>query len=145
MATEYADRANEIKGVLDAIDGVGVVHNRIRLATEWGRFLELFKAPDGTINGWDMTRQAGDPQPPFWEEVWMLRHYRGLRDEDATDLTFQAHLDEVIRAFRDLPNLTFGSVPQGLKIIETDERMMGSVLCHYAECELRIALDYDQL
>ncbi len=145
MALEYEDRANEIKAVLDGVAGRHIVHNRIRLATDWGKFLSLFKDDDGQVNGWDMTRQSASPEPPDWAEIWMLRHYRGLQDEHATDLTFQAHLDAVVRAFRDLPNLSVGSVPLGLKITETDERMMGSVLCHYAECELRIVLDYDQL
>lgn len=141
----YSERVMEIAALVAAVPGAGVVHARSRMAARWGDFLRLFQDPDDQrIRGWEITRKAPvDPQPPDLIETYALRAYFGLQDAAETDLTFQAHLDDVVRLFRDTPNLSFGVVEYGVRFGTIDERMFGDVLVHYAEGELQVRLDYD--
>lgn len=137
--TPYQQRVDEIAAMIAALPGAGRVHNRTRLTTRWADYLAVFQDVDGRINGWEVTRRTPtEPRPPRVLETFVLRHVYGLRDEDATDLTFQEHLDAAVRLFRDQPDLSFGSVPVGLHVVENDIRQFGDVLCHFAECELEV-------
>lgn len=142
---EYQQRVDEIAALVAGVAGAGVVHNRTRLAGSWEDYLKKFKdAAIDRINGWEVTRKGPvEIRPPDAIETYVLRKYHGIADADATDHTFQAHLDAVIRLFRDTHNLSFGSVPIGLRVITIDERSFGGVLVHFAECELGVVSDYD--
>lgn len=114
------------------------------MSARWADFLRLFQDEDKRVCGWEITRKAPvSPEPPDLVETYALRHYFGLQDAAETDLTFQAHLDDVVRLFRDTPNLSFGVVEYGVRFTTIDERMFGDVLCHFAEGELSVRLDYD--
>lgn len=141
----YQDRVTEIANAVAAVSGSGVVHNRSRLAPAWGKYTDRFKDPGGKINGWEVTRKSGAPGDTRWDEVYRLRKFYGLQDAASSDLVFQENLDAVARRFRDVPDLSFGSVPIGLTLLDIDERMFGSVLVHFAECELPVSLYYVDL
>ncbi len=147
----YQECVAAVAAVVAAIPGAGVVHDRTRFAADWGKYIQRFVDGSGVVNGWEITRRSADPQPTDWNETYVLRKFRALRDEDASEHAFQEQLNAVARAFRDAPELQlasgqpFGSVPLGLRIVEADERMFGAVLCHYAECELLVITDMDTL
>lgn len=140
----YQARAGEVGAVLSANPSLGVVHSRIRLVNDWGKFIQHFKTAAGRIDGWEITRRSGGEEEGRWVETYVLRRYFGIDDSDATDLLFQESLDEAARRFRDA-TLTFGIVPGELRIEETQERVFGGVLCHYAECTLAVSMDLDAL
>lgn len=144
----YRDRVSEIAYAVQALPHAGIVHNRSRIATDWGRYIELFVDPaTRRINGWEISRRApsGTQDGSHWDELYVLRKFYGVRDSDESDLAFQESIDEVARWFRDHPDLRFGNVVVGLRIAVIDERMFGDVLVHYAECELPVSFHYRQL
>lgn len=149
MPATHKARAAEIAAILSGIAAAGVVHTRLRWASHWQKFLELFRDQStqklGPVRGWEITRHAGTPEgAPQWSEVWQLHYYLGLSDADETEYAFQDHLNAVVRAFR-TATLTWGAVPWGLKIVVAEPRAFGDVLCHYAMCELVVELEYDLL
>lgn len=150
-AQTYTERANELVALIQGVAGAGIVHNRFRWAgNAWDKFLELFKDTNqgqpGPIRGWEMSRADGDPAGVLWTETWKLMHYLSFSDADASELDFQEHLNAVVRLFRGpAARLTWGAIPDGLKITTAEPRMFGGVLCHYAECELVVVVEYDQL
>lgn len=142
----YQQRVDEIAALIATVAGAGIVHNRSRWVLDWGAFIGLFKAPDGHVNGWEITRGPSEPTVGGdWIETYRLRKYYGLKDSDSSDLVFQEHLDSVVRKFRDTHNLSFGAVPIGVRITTIDERLFGNVLVHYAELSLGVTMEFETL
>ncbi|MGH7459833.1 MAG: hypothetical protein ACREMA_02245 [Longimicrobiales bacterium] len=142
----HEEKCNEIKTRLESLEGAGVVHNRSRLAIDWGKYLALFKDPNGRINGWEISRSGElrlEPDLAHVNETFVLRKIYGVQDGAGSDLVFQEHINAAFRLFRDLHALTFGALPDGLTVTQIDERLFGDVLCHYAESELRVSQDID--
>lgn len=141
----YTDRALVLAALLKGLPDEGVVHHRVRLVNEWSKYIRLFQAPDGRINGWEITRKSAGPWKELWSETWALRRYFGIRDEDATGLLFQQSLDSAVKLFWGNPQLSFGTLLSELRIVEADERKFGDVLCHFAECEIITLIDYEEI
>jgi hypothetical protein len=141
----YSDRAQALAGLIQSLPDAGVVHPRVRLVNEWSKYIRLFQAPDGRINGWEITRRAAGPWKELWSESWQIRRYFGIRDQDETGPLFQQSLDAAVKLFWENSQLSFGTLLSELRIVEADERMFGDVLCHYAECELITLMDYEEL
>lgn len=137
--TPYSDRVSEVAAIVSAVSGSGLVHNRTRNTPDWGKFLLCFRDPGGRINGWQITRRAGGTAALRWEETYHLVKVFGMRDQDATDLTFQQNVDDVAREFVQGRDLTFGSVAAGFRITGIEERMFGDVVCHVADCEITVS------
>jgi hypothetical protein len=143
----------QIKTILSGVDGIGVVHDYQRWAATWEKFLDHFKVEaTGTINGWMFSRTA---TPERWLTnvkyirvyEWLIRGVYGLKDEDATETTFQALIEAVCDAFRsedtlngtcETTNPEFGSLAglSGVQVALVENRSFGGMLCHY--CELRL-------
>jgi len=142
----------QIKVVLAGVPGIGVVHDRERFATDWTKFLNLFKDADGRLNGCMFSRESrrriqqtiGETEKAH---VFVIRRFMGLNDAEETGIIFDDHLEEVADAFDDDETLNDtcrtinpdwgpmdGAV--GLQIELSEIRMVGTVLCHYAECKL---------
>lgn len=137
--------------ILAAVSGMGIVHQYQRLSTEWGKFLNLFKDSGGKINGAVITRsgvserQAGVGQKQT-AHIMTIRFYCGLNDADASETAFQALIDAARADFA--ANKTLNGTcdtthsgwalggPLGLNVRVIDNRMFGSVLCHFAEADL---------
>lgn len=137
---DYTTRVEEIAALVSAIDGSGIVHARNRNTVNWGKFILLYQDTAGRINGWQISRKApAGTKDRRWEETYQLVKFYGIRDVDASDLTFQQNLDDVGRLFVDGLDLTFGSVAEGFRIPVIEERMFGDVLCHVAECEITVS------
>jgi len=154
------DIREQIAAILAAVDGAGVVHQYQRAtAGDWGKFLNLFQDADGKINTCMISRTDTAQQKVTMGEkelahIFTLRFYYGLRDEQATELTFQEMLENVREAFNESETLNdtcLTTIPDwgpmngvaGLQIGGVSIRFFGNVLCHYAECRL-CALDREE-
>lgn len=140
--------------ILGAVEGIGVVHQYQRWAATWEKFLDLFKDPDGVINGWCITRTS---TTEHWitnikyERVleFVIRGYYGVNDAKASEISFQQIIEDICEAFRcnDTLNGTCETIaPQfgplngmaGVQVRIVDARFFGGVLCHF--CELAIGI-----
>lgn len=132
----------QLAAMLGAVEGMGIVHEYERFAKEWSRFLDFFKAPDGSINGWMISRQATPARRDNIPTIerrhkFILRGFYGLNDAAASELTFQDLVDRVQAAF-DNDNTLGGTVldsgPAQVEIVEN--RVFGNLLCHCAEISI---------
>lgn len=137
--TDLAIR-QKIQEVIKRIPGCGIVHLYSRWSADWNKFLALFQDPTSKrILGWEITRRsaAGTYLSTVEEQVdgqYRVRGYMGLQDADQTDILFNALIDRIREEFR--ADMTLGGLnqgPQGFSVETIDERMFGSVLCHYCE------------
>lgn len=139
------DIRDQIKTILATVDGVGVIHDYERWAADWGKFLELYKNTDGKINGWTITRTKTDEDCNTASHVTRIHHCTirgvyGLKDEDASELIFQALIESICAAFRAkyrLNDIAANTEPVQVEVVEN--RMFGTVLCHY--CELTVTAE----
>ncbi len=130
-----------IYGLVGAISDIGVVYDYERWAVDSARFIELFKTTIGgigQIRGVEITRgSAAEDETPERKHTYRLKCYMGLKDEDATEKTFNAIVEAICDAFR--ADQTIGGVAEGhdyIQVATIELRMFGSVLCHYAELTL---------
>jgi len=148
------DIREQIKAMLSAVEGVGVVHDYERWATEWNKFLRLFKDAEGKINGWTFVRaQTAQRQATLGEidraHVIRFRGYAHLRDAEASEIVFQGVIDRLIDKFNEAEAENLGGAcltthpdwgpmagAVGLQIDRVEPRKFGAVLCHYAEGRL---------
>ena len=138
------DIRDKIVAILAAVDGVGVVHEYERWAGDWKKFLDLFKDADGKINGWIVTRRATpatrDTEPYIdRRHTMVMKGIYGLNDDAASELTFQAVVENIQNAFDGeflLGGFAVNSGPVQVKAVEA--RLFGGVLCHYAELEYEV-------
>lgn len=147
----------QIAVILSAVDGVGVVHQYERLATDWKKFLDLYKDPNGKINGWSITRQRTSAQLLSWDEDTIQTHHfvirgiYGLQDEAGSELVFQDMIEAITEAFRtndDLNGTCLNTTPtsgvpggatesiSGIQAEVVEQKNIGGVLCHYCELHL---------
>ena len=133
-----------IKSALEGVGGIGTVHDYERWATEWGDFLSLYKTSGNVINGWTITRQRTTEEQATTSHTerthhFLIRGIYGLRDADATEITFQSLIEAICAAFRALYRIdgtAMDNEPIQVELVEN--RMFGTVLCHY--CELTLAV-----
>lgn len=134
----------QIKAILEGVSGIGVVHDYQRWSATWEKFLDHFKDPDGKINGWVFTREK---TPATCESAthesrvhsFKIRGYYGLKDEDATELTFQDLIENISAAFRAKRTLNSTAEDSGpFQVDLVEPRLFGSVLCHYCELTLEV-------
>ena len=142
----------QIKAILSGVPGIGVVHDYERLAIDWSKFLERYKDRDERINGCAFAREKWQERQETLGEteiahVFVFRRIMGMKDDQATGITFDDHLEDMRRAFRNNQTLNgtcltidpdwgpmAGAI--GLQGDVIEPRMFGNVLCHVAECRL---------
>lgn len=143
---------DQIKAILESVEGIGVVHDYERWAVDWNKILELFKpARQDKINGWMITRRSTDERVEVFgrnlvSHTFLIRGVYSLDDGASSEKTFQAIIEAIRTAFRSRFDLngaceaTYldvdamgpgGKVGVQVSLIET--RMFGSILCHYCE------------
>ena len=138
-----------IKSDLEAIEGIGVVHDYERWASDWGKFLDLMKDPvTQTIRGWTITRESseGEREAPAEANrypVYVVRGYWGLSDLNASERAF----DDLVEAVQDAlgADVTLGGIVDHVEepiVRALEPRMYGSVLCHYAEIATKVHLTH---
>jgi hypothetical protein len=144
----------QINVILSGVPGIGVLHDRERFANEWGKFLNLFKDADGRINGCMFSRESRRRVQTTMGEtekahVFVVRRFLAVKDSDETGIIFDDHLEVLADAFDGDDNETLNGTCRtinpdwgpmegaiGLQIEISELRMVGTVLCHYAECKL---------
>jgi hypothetical protein len=129
--------------LVGAISDIGIVHDYERWAADSARFIDLFKTTiDGVaqIRGVEITRgSAAEDETPERKHTYKLKCYMGLKDEDATEKTFNTIVEAICDAFR--ADQTIGGVAGGhdyAQVATIELRMFGSVLCHYAELAVTV-------
>lgn len=144
----------EIKGIMDGVTDIGVVHDYERLATDWIKFLSFYKpAGKNYIRGWSITRQKSPEKGNGEDDTaahqyrrmhnMVIRGYYGLKDSDASEKVFQDLVETVCDTFRGKPTLNGkadDSSPPQVDIFET--RMFGTVLCHYVEIRIVVEEEF---
>jgi hypothetical protein len=150
----YQDIREQIKTKISVVPGIGVVHDFERLAKDWNKLLDFYKDGDGRINGCAFAKEkrvkgygvSGQPELAY---VFKFIRIMGLKDTDATGITFDDHLELLGNAFDGDETLNqtcltinpdWGPMQnmRGLQIDIIEPRMFSSVLCHYAECRLGV-------
>lgn len=142
-----------IKTKVEAISNIGMVYDYERWATDWSAYLDLFKTTIGgsnVIRGWTITCQSfPQKQITFGRNVertytYKLRGYFGLDDSAASEKTAMVVVEDVAEAFNDTrfdaSNDQVWNDPANLEIFEP--RLLGDVLCHYAEITLEVTEIY---
>jgi len=137
-----------IKEVLTAVENIGTVHDYERHAADWGKFIELFRANDGKIRGWEITRRQVTGQQQtlglgFRESdsrhVYKIRGYMGLQDAAASELAFNALIEAIRAAFAAAGRLGGNSNHHDfVQVGIIEPRMFGAVLCHFCEMTLTV-------
>lgn len=143
-----------IKTQMQAVSGMGIVHDYVRWTPSWPGFLALYKTTGGIINGWAFGRVAMQQRHASLgaieqAHVILFRGVYGLDDSAATEKTFQTQIDAMVTKFNDADNEDLGGAcltinpdwgpmdgAVGLQVDRIDHRLFGTVLCHYAECRL---------
>ncbi|HEX8276032.1 MAG TPA: hypothetical protein VF615_25570 [Longimicrobiaceae bacterium] len=145
----YHERVEEIAGKLATLAGAGFVYARLRLVSDWGRYIALFRDPESQrVNGWQVTRRGPGQTPERstrWAETYVLHKLLGINDAEESDFAIQEQVDAAIRLFRDEPDLVHGSVQGALKLVSIEPRTFGGVLCHVGELELTLDFYFQDL
>lgn len=133
----------QLKNILSGITGVGKVHDYERFSADTAKFLSFFKdATSGKIFGWEITRE-GVKHERITQKIkathsFVVKGYYGLKDDAATEKTFNAVVSLIGQAFIDtkIPGSQGHSLPQ---VSNIGARSFGGVLCHYAEIRLDVS------
>jgi hypothetical protein len=127
--------------IMAGVSGMGVVHKYERWSAEWAPLLALYKTQAGIINGWCMMRRKtlSKRVPSLYvtrDHTFVWKGIYGLDDSAATELTFQDQIEAIQTAFDGQYNLggLSGVVLAGpVQVAVVENRLFGSVLCHYGE------------
>lgn len=133
----------QLKNIMSGITGVGKVHDYERFTADTAKFLSFFKDETSKkIFGWEMTRE-GVKHERITQKIkathsFVIKGYYGLKDDAATEKTFNAVVDLIGQAFIDtkIPGSQGHSLPQ---VSTIGARSFGGVLCHYAEIRLDVS------
>lgn len=150
MSIRFSVIAADIKAKLETVPGTGIIHDYERQAADLKKFIELFKAPDGKICGWEITRRA----VPEHQRGAVARHhqmiitgYMGLQDAAASSRVFQNLCDDICDLFRNAAppaGATWeyrngdepAKTPPQIELI--NDRMFSNVLCHHAVISISV-------
>lgn len=133
----------EIKTLMDSVTGIGVVHDYQRWITDWAKFLDAFKdKASKTVIGWQITRSGFDVAE-FTSNKYKVTHkfkligIYALKDSAKSEHLFNAVVEAVV--LKMLSNTITGAQGKSVpKLGALQERVFGSVLCHYAEIDLPV-------
>lgn len=141
MSVKYSAISADIKAQLETIPGTGIVHQYERQSSNLAKFLELFKAPDGKILGWEITRKAVPAQYAGVinrHHQMIIQGYRAYHEESNSSIEFQDLCDDISDHFCSAAPLsgtweytnTLEPEKTPSQILLINDRMFGGVLCH---------------
>jgi hypothetical protein len=127
----------EIKTILEAVSGIGVVHAYERYSRSLAEFFSLMTS-GGKVNGWMIHRVSTDSRRETYPMIWRYHEFKimaiyELDDVNASEVTFQAILDAIFEAFKSkntLNGTALDSEPVSIDSVETEE--YGNRLFHTA-------------
>ena len=125
---------------------LGMVHKYERWSNDWNKFLALFKDPvTGRIFGWEI-RRASMPAEKLSNmeqqntHIYQIKGYLAVQDSEQTELMFNLKIEELRGLFKGNHTLDDTCLDAGAISVDViDERMFGTVLCHYAELRMPVA------
>ncbi len=133
---------DKIAEILLATSGVGTLVYKYEVYTDdWAEFINKFKTDD-KVKGFEVYRRA-TPEATETSRTnkrdhnFLIRGYYSLGGDGVTMIAFQALVEAIATAFRTKPDLdgtTLTNTPLQIDVIEN--RMFGSVLCHYLEARI---------
>ncbi len=134
--------------LLKNVDGIGVVHNRIRHLTFWNKFFEAVNK-DGQLSTWEVSRRAlaeeiasvggAEGNEPCYTDTdtVLLVGRMAVNDEGESEIQFQNIIDAVTVAVRKDNRLGGAYLqPAFMQTELIEHRTYGSVLVHYCEMTL---------
>lgn len=142
------DIRERIAAILASVDGMGRVHEYLRLAKNRDAFYAVFahETAQGAkeVNAWMITRNKTPSERGPMQVVNRDHHFRfyGLRavnDAEASELVFQELVEAIQRKFDSeftLGGLAINSGP--VQVLVVEHRDFSNVLCHAAELEYRV-------
>jgi hypothetical protein len=141
----------QIKTILEAASGIGVVHDYERYARSLGDYFALMtKTGQTTVNGWIIHRERTESHPATLGingQIERVHTYRiaglyEMDDANGSEKTFQGILDAIFEAFRANPTLSGTALRHDqLQIDEVTvclEDEYGGSLYHVADCTLNV-------
>jgi hypothetical protein len=148
--SEAAIRA-QIKTVLEAVSGIGAVHDYERYPRSLGDFfLAMTSGSPSKVNGWVIHREStrssrvtlGVNGQIERVHVFKITGFYQLDDADGSEKDFQALLDAVFDEFKEDSGLGGTAFRSDLLQVEnvtvTSVDEMGADLYHIAECSLSV-------
>ncbi len=138
----------QVKAILEGVADIGRVHDYDRWEVNWDEFLALFKATVGGIDqirGWTIHSQSDGSAYPGtnnvgqFERLFLIRGYLGLKDDGATEKTFDDLVEAVQKAF--MGNYTLNGSAMNAEppqVVTKEVRQLSDALVHYAEIHLRV-------
>ena len=141
----FSDVRDEVKKILDAIDGIGEVHAYLRHSTFWDEYLKRH-VKGGQINDWEITRTATAQEliaiggsvgtEPYFHDTHsvLITGRMSLKDDEKSEQDFQALVDKVVAAFR-VKNLLNGAVllPRQAQVPVIEHQTFGGILVHFCQ------------
>lgn len=145
MATLQQIR-DAIKATMDAVPGVGIVHNRERYIESLADFKTLF-VTGAELKGWIIRRTGFRvTSSALGRDTvvnrWRIDGWAGFDDAASSELAFDNLIEEIRAAFRadeSLGGVVAGTVIDGEAGIQLDDSgpvMFAKVLCHSARLRL---------
>jgi hypothetical protein len=145
-----ANIRTQIKAILEAVTGIGPVHDYYRWTRSLSEFLDLMKDANGKLNGWEFQWEDDAPErkpigPGKAERnyTFTFRGYYDLDDETGSRKDFEALIDSIFMAFLGNQNLNGSCHLTGLFTPQTitDAFLEGnkeSAFCHQATATLLV-------
>lgn len=141
----FEEVRDAIKTLLEAVDGVGEVHDYVRHTVFWDEYFRDH-VDAGKINTWEITRRAAAQEitnvqgatatEPYFDDTHsvVIIGRVVLNDAKKSEQEFQAVIDRIVAAVR-LDTLLGGVVlkPRSAQVPLIEHRMFGGVLAHYVE------------
>ena len=129
---------------LNEVPNIGIVHAYERYSNTLTELAALYMTGE-VLLGWFVTRGQVVQLAPFAgrrveQTTWHFTGYRGFVDATATELEFDALVDNIRLRFRTAE--TFGgAVPwiddkAGIQVDETSKVLFAGILCHCAKLSL---------
>lgn len=151
--SDFTDIRAGLLAKLNALSGIGKVHNKQRFNVDWSSYLSNFKDTDGAIRGWYITPASeGTISAEFTVFGKTARAYQfmlvgilGVQDAGDTEGAFLTMAETVLNGLLGINKLGSGTTPQlevtAASLSNYTYRQFGSVFCHYGEITLTVTTE----
>ena len=150
MAEWVEVKLGAILTILQAVSGLANVFKRSRWTNKPDIFKKLFGEDVGRnkrVNTWmvgrETVREAGALEQ--WRYIsahlFVIRGYLSFKDEDATELEFNAMIDKIrkgLRANQTIWDSCSETVEEVVQVRHIGYEFFGEVFCHYCELVLEV-------
>lgn len=153
-AAVLAQHRAAIVALLASVPDIGIVHDRERYAANEAAFRDLYLyrsgTPEAQLRGWWVRRVATFEASPHVGRTlnvhtWSIRGYTAFRDGEATELVFDALIEQFRALVRTDPTLGGAcevgplgeNEPDGVQVTDAGPVMFAGVLCHSALLQLK--------